>query len=154
MGSRRVGHDWLHFHFSFSCIGEGNGNPLQYSCLENPRDGGAWWASIYGVAQSRTRLKRLSSSSSRVFRKQGRPRCGMWRRAGTGRLGALSEGWGGRPVRDLHTRNRLGPGTPGVRDCGVSLVPMEESPAHLGRRSQGGQKWVVFGENTFFRVEI
>ena len=54
----------LHFHFSLSCIGEGNGNPLQCSCLENPRDGGAWWAAIYGVAQSRTRLKRLSSSSS------------------------------------------------------------------------------------------
>ena len=54
----------LHFHFSPSCIGEGNGNPLQYSCLENPRDRGAWWAAIYGVAQSRTRLKRLSSSSS------------------------------------------------------------------------------------------
>ena len=46
-----------HFHFSLSCIGEGNGNPLQCSCLENPRDGGAWWAAIHGVAQSRTRLK-------------------------------------------------------------------------------------------------
>ena len=54
----------LHFHFSLSCIGEGNGNPLQCSCLENPRDGGAWWTAVYGVAQSRTRLKRLSSSSS------------------------------------------------------------------------------------------
>ena len=53
----------LHFHFSLSCIGEGNGNPLQCSCLENPRDGGSWWAAIYGVAQSLTRLKRLSSSS-------------------------------------------------------------------------------------------
>ena len=53
----------LHFHFSLSCIGEGNGNPLQCSCLENPRDGGAWWAAVYGVAQSRTQLKRLSSSS-------------------------------------------------------------------------------------------
>ena len=53
----------LHFPFSLSCIGEGNGNPLQCSCLENPRDGGAWWAAIYGVTQSRTRLKRLSSSS-------------------------------------------------------------------------------------------
>ena len=51
----------LHFHFSLSCIGEGNGNPLQCSCLENPRDGWAWWAAIYGVAQSRTRLKWLSS---------------------------------------------------------------------------------------------
>ena len=50
----------LHFHFSLSCIGEGNGNPLQCSCLENPRDGGAWWTAIYGVAQSRTRLKWLS----------------------------------------------------------------------------------------------
>ena len=56
----------LHFHFSHSCIGEGNGNPLQCSCLENSRDGGAWWAAIYGVTQSRTRLKWLSSSS-RVF---------------------------------------------------------------------------------------
>ena len=57
----------LHFHFSLSCIGEGNGNPLQCSCLENPRDGGAWWAAVYGVTQSRTRLKRLSSSSSSSF---------------------------------------------------------------------------------------
>jgi len=53
----------LHFHFSPSCTGEGNGNPLQCSCLENPRDGGAWWAAVSGVAQSRTRLKRRSSSS-------------------------------------------------------------------------------------------
>ena len=53
----------LHFHSSLSCIGKGNGNPLQCSCLENPRNGGAWWAAIYGVAQSQTRLKRLSSSS-------------------------------------------------------------------------------------------
>ena len=60
----------LHFHFSLSCIGEGNGDPLQCSCLENPRDGGAWWAAIYGVTQSWTRLNRLSSSSSssRVYR--------------------------------------------------------------------------------------
>ena len=54
----------LHFHFSLSCIGEGNGNPLQCSCLENPRDGGAWLAAVCGVTQSRTQLKRLSSSSS------------------------------------------------------------------------------------------
>ena len=57
----------LHFHFSLSCIGEGNGNPLQCSCLETPRDGGAWWAAVYGVAQSRTRLKQLSSSSSSLY---------------------------------------------------------------------------------------
>ena len=56
--------EWLQFHFSLSCIGEGNGNPLQCSCLENPRDGGAWLAAVYGVTQSRTRLRWLSSSSS------------------------------------------------------------------------------------------
>ena len=56
----------LHFHFSLSCIGEGTGNPLQCSCLENPKDGGAWWAAVHGIAQSQTRLKRLSSSSSIV----------------------------------------------------------------------------------------
>ena len=55
---------WLHFHFSLSCIGDWSGNPLQCSCLENPRHRGAWWAAVYVVAQSRTRLKRLSSSSS------------------------------------------------------------------------------------------
>ena len=54
----------LHFYFLLSCIGEGNGHPLQCSCLENPRDGGAWWAAVYGVAQSWTRLKWLSSSSN------------------------------------------------------------------------------------------
>ena len=52
---------WLHFHFSLSCIGEGNGNPLQCSCLENPRDGGAWWAAVYGVAQSWTQLQQIES---------------------------------------------------------------------------------------------
>ena len=62
MGSLRVGQiERLHFHFSLSCIGEGNGNPLQCSCLKNPGDGGAWWVAISGVAQSWTRLKRLSS---------------------------------------------------------------------------------------------
>ena len=55
---------WLHFHFLLSCIGEGNGNPLQCSSLENPRDGEAWWAAVCGVTQSRTRLNQLSSSSS------------------------------------------------------------------------------------------
>ena len=73
----------LHFHFSLSCIGEGNGNPLQCSCLENPRDGEAWWAAVYGVAQSRTRLKRLSSSSSMpdIYH-------GVWHRAGTQQIHA------------------------------------------------------------------
>ena len=61
MGSLRVGYHWA---TSLSCVGEGKGNPLQCSYLENPRDRGAWWAAVYGVAQSRTRLKRLSSSSS------------------------------------------------------------------------------------------
>ena len=57
----------LHFHFSLSCIGEGNGNPLQCSCLENPRDGGFWWAAVYGITQSWTQLKQLSSSSSSIL---------------------------------------------------------------------------------------
>ena len=63
MGSLRVRQDWT-TSLSLSCFGEGNGNPLQCSCLENPRDGGAWWAAVYGVAQSWTRVKWLSSSSS------------------------------------------------------------------------------------------
>ena len=74
----------LHFHFSFSCFGEGNGNPLQCSCLENPRDGGAWWAAVYGVARSGTRLKRLSSSSRAAAEAPaglGNPMCGRWRAA-------------------------------------------------------------------------
>ena len=66
MGLLRVGHDWA-TSLSLSCTGEGNGNPLQCSCLENPRDGGAWWAAIYGVTQSRTRLKWLNSSSSSSY---------------------------------------------------------------------------------------
>ena len=57
----------LHFHFSLSCTGEGNGNPLQCSCLENPREGETWWAAVHGVAESQTRLKQLSSSSSSRF---------------------------------------------------------------------------------------
>ena len=69
MGSRRVGHDWA-TSLSLSCIGEGNGNPLQCSCLENPRDRGAWWAAVYGVAQSQTWLKRLSSSSKNVEKQE------------------------------------------------------------------------------------
>ena len=61
--------NWLsvHFHFSLSCIGEGNGNPLQCSCLENPREGGAWWAAIYGVAQSRTRWSDLAAAVAAVW---------------------------------------------------------------------------------------
>ena len=65
----------LHSHFSLSCIGEGNGNPLQCSCLENPRDGGAWWAAVYGVAQSRKRLKRLISRSSSSSRRGPKVEC-------------------------------------------------------------------------------
>ena len=70
MGWLRVRHDWATSLSLFtSCIGEGNGNPLQCSCLENPRDGRAWWAAVYGVAQSRTQLKRLSSSSNSLSRR-------------------------------------------------------------------------------------
>ena len=67
------------FHFSLSCIGEGNGNPLQCSCLENPMDGEAWWAAVYGVAQSWTRLRRLSSNiSPLVLQQQDLDTCILW----------------------------------------------------------------------------
>ena len=75
MGSLRVGHNWA---ISLSCIGEGNGNPLQCSCLENPRDRGAWWAAVSGVAQIRTWLKRLSSSSSSQCRRHKRHGLDPW----------------------------------------------------------------------------
>ena len=77
----------LHFHFSLSCIGEGNGNPFQCSCLENPRDGGAWWAAIYGVAQSRTQLKLPSSSSSRDLFKKIRDTKGIFH----AKMGAIKD---------------------------------------------------------------
>ena len=91
----------LHFHFSLSCIGEGNGNPLQCSRLENPRDRGAWWAAVYAVTRSRTRLKRLSRSSSKFFFSCGwNLNCGqnltcgqnlnLWQKAGSGELSFLS----------------------------------------------------------------
>ena len=68
MGSIRVGHEGATSLSLFTfIIGERNGNPLQCSCLENPRDGGAWWAAVYGVAQSQHRLKRLSSNNSKGF---------------------------------------------------------------------------------------
>ena len=78
----------LHFHFSLSCIAKGNGNPLQCSCLENPRDGEALWAAVYGVAQSRTQLKRLSSSSSSlcIYR-------AMWARFPHGMAGICLSLW-------------------------------------------------------------
>ena len=66
----------LHFHFSLSCIGKGNGNPLQCSCLANPRDRGAWWEAVYGVTQSRTQLKRLSSSRWVLVAVVGLSSCG------------------------------------------------------------------------------
>ena len=65
----------LHFHFSLSCTGEGNGNPLQCSCLENPRDGGAWWAAVYGVAQSRTWLKRLAAVAAAELKMTFKSNC-------------------------------------------------------------------------------
>ena len=78
----------LHFQFSLPCIGEGNGNPLKCSCLENPRDGGAWWAAVYGVTQSRTRLKRLGSSS-RFFGSQYQASISAYSNFG----GGLEETW-------------------------------------------------------------
>ena len=65
----------FHFHFPLSCIREGNGNPLQCSCLENPRDGGAWWAAVSGVAQSWTRLKLLSSNRASLVAQMVKSAC-------------------------------------------------------------------------------
>ena len=70
--------EWPHFHFSLSCTGEGNGNPLQCSCLENPRDGGAWWAAVYGVTQSWTQRKRLSSSCSSIEHLDSNPNSSIY----------------------------------------------------------------------------
>ena len=107
--------EWLHFHFSLSHIGEGNGNSLQCSCLENPRDGGAWWAAVYGVTQSRTELKRLSSSSSRGlsecahFRIEGQ----VWIENDQGRVCRVGENkqkgqsWGEKKQYLFHVRSLL-----------------------------------------------
>ena len=76
--------DWPHFHFSLSCLGEGNDNPLQYSCLENPRNGGDWWAAVYGVIQSRTRLKRLNSGMEKLYTvSKNKTRSWLWLRSWT-----------------------------------------------------------------------
>ena len=93
--------EWLHFHFSLLCIGEGNGNPLQYSCLENPRDRGAWWAAVYRVAQGWMWLKRLSSISSR------------WQTSSLGELKQLLITY-----KALQTRN----GNRGHMDLRLSLI--------------------------------
>ena len=82
----------LHFHFSLSCIGEGNGNPLQCSCLENPRDRGAWWAAVYGVARSRTRLSDFTLTfHSHALEKEMATHSSVlaWRIPGTGEPGGL-----------------------------------------------------------------
>ena len=90
MGSLRVGHDRLHFHFSLSCIGEGNGNPLQYSCLENPTDGGAWCAAVHGVAKSRTRLSDFSFTFHALEKEMATPSSVLaWRIPGTVEPGGL-----------------------------------------------------------------
>ena len=125
----------LHFHFSLSCIGEGNGNPLQYSCLENPGDGGAWWAAVYGVTQSRTRLKRLSSSSSSS---NGGPEVGCLGQGGTSAPQSLQ---GSRllPAHLSATRasgQRTRVGRPpclcsGNRVEGNGLVPLPGAPSAL-----------------------
>ena len=98
----------LRFQFSVSCIREGNGNPLQCSCLENPRDGGAWWAAVSGVAQSRTRLKRLSSSRVVPLVKNLPANTGYARAMGsTPGLGRSLGGGNGNPLQYLCLRNPM-----------------------------------------------
>ena len=89
MGSLRVGHDWATSLSPFPCIGEGNGNPLQCPCLENPRDGGAWRAAICGVAQSQTRLSDFTFTFSLVKEMATHSSVLAWRIPGTGKPGGL-----------------------------------------------------------------
>ena len=114
--------EWLHFHFSFSCIGEGIGNPLQCSCLENPRDGGAWWAAIHCVAQSQTWLKQLSSSSSQ---------CRRHRNEGSiPRLGRSPRGGHGYPLQNSRLENSLDRGA-----CWVTVQRVTKSRTQLKQLS-------------------
>ena len=105
MWSLRVRHNWVTL-LSLSCIGEGNGNPLQCSCLENPRDGGAWWATIYGVAQSRTRLKWLSSSS--IIKLEQMRYCFLWMNRESGLwTGQVKHGSCWRDMVGYHLRSTI-----------------------------------------------
>ena len=139
--------EWLHYHFSLSCIGEGNGNPLQCSCLENPRDGGAWWAAVYGVTQSRTRLKRLSSSSSIVdygfpgdisgkeltYQRRRHKRCGFdpW-------VGKIPGGEHGNPLKYSCLDN---PMDRGARQATVHRAA--KSRSRLKRRGMHTHSWLT-----------
>ena len=117
----------LHFHFSLSCIGEGNGNPLQCSCLENPRDGGACWAAVYGVAQSWTRLKWLSSSSRPCKRSE------IWRSNNLGNFSCIFFYTEWNAVCSLSTRHKtlcvLSP--PRFSTLSSSTFSNEHSPATI-----------------------
>ena len=146
MGSLRT--EWLHFRFLLSCIGEGNGNPLQYSCLENPRDGNAWWAAVYGVAQSWTRLKRLSSSSSSSMKAEDLGDCGL-RGAQCSRLvykdsmkGAMSGGRSG-----VHMAQTLG-------SCwSISVLFWQQHGAIEGFKQGFDTVTVVQGESERYKTE-
>ena len=144
--------EWLHFHFSLACIGEGNGNPLQCSCLENPRDGGTWWAGVYGVAQSRTRLKRLSSSSSRHptgipgGASDKEPTC-QWRR----RKRPGFDAWVGKiPWRRKWqpTPVFLPGGSPWTEDLG------RQQTVRRVQKSLTWLKWLSMHSNIFFNVTV
>ena len=107
----------LHVHFSLSCIGEGTGNPLQCSCLENPRDRGACWAAVYGVAQSRTRLKLLSSSSSSASLLAQTVK----------NLPAMQETW----IQFLGWEDPLGKGMATLSGSLAWRIPLTEEPGRL-----------------------
>ena len=127
----------LHFHFSLSCIGERNGNPLQCSCLENPRDGGAWWAAVSGVAQSQTRLKRLSSSRVNYFANKGPSSQGYGFSCGHVWIWELDyeEGWAPKNWCFWTVVLEKTPESP--------LECKEIQPVH----SEGDQPWDFFGGN-------
>ena len=137
----------LHFHFSLSFIGEGNGNPLQCSCLENPRDGGAWWAAVYGVTKSRTWLNRLSSSSSSRIRPSHTdwavviPRGSGFHRGSDSKEPACTGTW----VQSLCREDPLEKGTAAHSSIPAWRMPWTEEPGGLqSMRSQRvGPDWVT-----------
>ena len=162
---------WLHFHFSLSCIGEGNGNPLQCSCLENPRDGGTWWAAISGVAQSWTRLKWLSSSRPLMDKDKRVMEASWWERLTEGKLGLVLmggamlsksliqfsvDGWGCVPSLLFYLRQNYGGGNehngdllqkvPCTHCCTQCPQPWQQAtvdpPLHRRLLDTHGQVWI------------
>ena len=161
MGSWRVGYDWV---TSLSCIGEGNGNLLQCSCLENPRDGGDWWAAVFGVTQSQTRLKQVSSSSSSLYLERQRP--GLRDYEHSGRL-EYNSAWTAHSGTQEETDHRTGwatdpwmptatPVPPSGKDCAAEVGPGGVTGCRGGEDTAKllrGQAVTAFPTSVVFRLQ-